>query len=99
MQQATRRLCDRPTHQRGHSSCYAKTRLINPKLITHYASRITPMRPHLEALARQEEAARLSRLATDRASDPRGYARADAAWHAAHRQLVAAVHEAIRETG
>lgn len=57
------------------------------------------MREQLEALIRQEEATRRQRLAMDRAADSRGFARADAAWNAAHRQLSAAVRDALRETG
>jgi hypothetical protein len=57
------------------------------------------LREQLEDLIRAEETTRLHRLALDRARDPQGYARADAAWGAATRQLAAAAREALRETG
>ena len=57
------------------------------------------MRNKLEPLIRDEERARLRRLGIDRAADPAGYRRADAAWTAAHRQLAAAAREAVRTMG
>jgi hypothetical protein len=60
---------------------------------------MTTLRDQLEDLIRQEEATRLHRLALDRAHDPSAYARADATWAAATRQLAAAAREALRETG
>lgn len=60
---------------------------------------MTEIRRQLEDLIRQEEAARLHRLEVNRAHDPQGFARADAAWATAARRLAAATREALRETG
>jgi hypothetical protein len=60
---------------------------------------MTTLRDQLAPLIRQEEATRLRRLELDRAADPQAFARADAAWAAATRQLAAATREALRETG
>jgi hypothetical protein len=57
------------------------------------------VRQQLEPLIRQEEEARLRRLAIDRLANPPAFARADSVWTNAYRQLSAAVREALRETG